>query len=473
MFSRRNRLRKMLPSHPPSLRIILLGVLGSIIVVIAAYSGIRALWRPSDLDAFLPAERTAAYFHHVTTEDRRHWSDLFPALRSIPVLSPRMDIGIAQRSTGDGAAWIASPVPYRDFPEANAGIGRQAALMSSGDHIQFLDPRIDGPLHQQLRESLQYRALTRGLASDASWIYLAETAAEGALPPRWKSLLGGFAAPKGPLLVLHTGPTIALRFSGALLPATEAVPSSLALLSPAPEMSVTLGSPREAWERSLNALPAQKQAIANGIIGKELEKLLGGEWSLRHDVLPLLGGRGTVHLTMDPTQTRVLFEGTAPSSAAAERQLHAFHEQFRSSGLGTTVMERVLEPGAVARVIRSDPLQMEDVTAEENGWTVRTTRERGNGRVLVSARRGSRFLIGNDPAWAEQMTGTPPTTLLPQLRKPLIAGGTISRERLAYLTEGMSPPLHAMLNAALAKAQTILWSLEADGAVLTISLIPL
>lgn len=283
-------------------------------------------------------------------------------------------------------------------------------------------------------------------------------------PAQLPTVLRPLITQSGAMLLTLQPNAARLRIPGRTVLRGPLASRSLPLLSPAPDVLVALPSPRAAIEAALASMSERDRAIAQGLLAKQAQEMLEGEWSWNYDILPLLSGE-TI-LAMDTGSDAFLLRGTTSDPRRVKEILGSVHDHLRSELTGTAVMERTLDRGFTSAVLRSDPSQVIDRQESVGGWSVRETRGR---RSLLSAVRGREFLIGNQEEWLRQMIGADASTTgridLPGIPA---AAGSISTSLLRRLFEHADPQWATLLmqletmRGGGANAG-IRWSLESDG----------
>lgn len=424
-------------------------------IIAGAFLLVIRLWQPQSLASFVPAEGTALFLRNPTENDLQTLGSAFPILRTLPALPAQSEVAVI------GERWVASSlVEEHPLPSSNIQIGRQEFLAS--------DPSLEAELNKntnRLRSSRDFSALMNTVETDARTVYIAKKD-DTLLPRAVNVLLRGIAAEDDPLLVtMESGGTVRLRIKSDLS-GLAAAPSSLSTLSPAPVVSLTGGNPGA----MLSSFLTQNVGI-RGLLSARMHEVLGEDWSLEYDVLPLLDSPAQLHLRWNPDGTlRFLLDMEVKSRHAVNLRLAELHDSFRSRLTGATVARRTLEKNLRSAVLQSDPSHVEDATVLKNEWTVRTTGELGGSRVLLSAQRPRRLILSNDTGWMEQITTGTAATPLPA-RARLLAGGGMDRDLWMPMIAAHTP-LWSLASGSSKEAPRLHWTLEEAPGVLTLAIFP-
>jgi hypothetical protein len=404
----------------------------------------------------LPAQGTQAVFANVTREELRLFSDVFPALRSVPDFSGRLDAAVL---LANGGEWIlTSPSADASLPSENARLLRQPVLAS--------DPAILDKLNAdavRLRESPAFSRLMRGVMTASPRAYFESAVDAGALP----AIVAPFAGASGSLLLALQNGVVIIRTDAAPF-AQPSIGKSLTLLSPAPDASLLLSAPAKMLELFLKQQP-EEGAIRRGQMTALTRELFGGdEWSFTYDLLPPLGRESALHWRSGTGGLSVLFQGEMPA-ASMQRRLAALHESARARLSSSAVDDRRLDRFRSV-ILRAATGPAEDRTYNQNGWAMRETRDAGDDRVFVSAVRGQQFIVSNRKEWMDEAVAGAGAALSRLAGSPA-AGGMLSQTTLReVLGEQWNAPAWTWIRARMGEQGAFLWSAESDGQSLTLSL---
>ena len=272
------------------LRVFLLAVLGSTLVLAGALSAVIALWQPRSLEAMIPGNSTVAFFSNATREDVREWGDQIAVLRTVPDFAGQLDVGVL-RLDGGTQGWILTSRSKKiALPDTNGDFRGQTVLVS--------DPRAMGMMTgnaERLRSSTPFRQLTDDVPENATSVYLTTRGNEAmAVLP---DMLRPFIHASGGLLVSKDAEMIRLRVFGKPVEMDDSLVPSITAVRPQPDLTITLPAPARMFEQELSELPEAQRAIRRGQLAKQMDGILGGEWSLQYDILPLLQEQTTFHVT--------------------------------------------------------------------------------------------------------------------------------------------------------------------------------
>ncbi len=450
-------------TRPPLSRILILSLIGSGIILAGTMIGILALWQPRSLDAFLPQPQTLALLENATREDIRVFIAQYPALQTVPVYGGAMDVGVVTLPDARQGWVLSTTTKDAPLPSSNLRIGRQNFLMS--------DPQLQALLtsgEPRLRSSQDFSLLTRGMRRDERWIFVKEPGST-ALP----ALLRPMIPESRSLVVTTKDDTVTLRILGSTAVSGRRASPAIPSLSPAPDVTLTLGSPPGMLDAYLQSLPEHERAVRLGMLTATVRQLLGGQWSYSYDILPFLRQESVLHWR-SATGTgglAFLFQSSMDDVRSGKARLSELHERFRGQLVGTFVTDRSLDRGFRSTVLRSDPSQMEDRVQSVQGWTIRTTRERSGMRSLLSATRGRDIVMTNTREWLDQVTTTRRDIPLPSRSGSPVAGGslsTVASDRVTAETGRL--PLWQWIRGQLETRNPVLWSIEADADILTLNL---
>ena len=453
----------------PPLRLILPVLLGSVVILGGAIAGVIALWQPRSLEAMLPGNDVIALFSNVTREDLREWNDRFPEIKDVPVFDGRLELGIIDIGEASRGWILSSPVKDVPLPDANGNYRRQDVLLS--------DPGVMAGMtgsSPRLNAFESFSALQRGISRADALVYLRTTAAASTafLPEPLRPFLHA----SGSILLSKEESTVHLRLLGR--PATIDGSSAAAIvpLSPQPDMTLTLSVPQKMLEQELSAFPENDGMIKRAQLSKKIQDILGGEWSMDYDILPLLEKPATLSLRSGTGAIpSFIVRGTMVDLKDGRRQLSAFHENTEERLSGTAVTRRAFDRGFTSTIIGSAPSQTQEKKYSLYGWTVQET-VRSDGRILLTAVRSREFIIGNERGWFESVlrsTQDDKELPLPTVSGSPIAGGRLSPAMFTRFTEaGRRTPEWAWLLGGLDAEKGVLWGVERDGKTLTLSISP-
>lgn len=403
------------------LRLLLLSALGSALVLGGAFAGVMALWQPAPLGAFLPARETLAYFHNVSQEDLKPFLTMFPALRTFSQTQSDMDIGVIRMQDGR-IGWVAS-APAKSDVAGNMKIGRQEFLTSETDSMQKM---LTGSGYR-LRSLPSFRSLAAGLGHDARWIFVQSADAPVAsLPPLLQPMIRG---------------------SGALLLAFDRATAMLRIYGQVPG-------------------PAD-QPIEQGMLTRMIADTVGGEWSYRYDLLPLIAAESSFswRMTTGTGGTAFLLRSAAGNVPNLHRALGTLHDHFRTQFAESAVVRLTFDRRFTTTMLTGNPLQSTDREENMYGWAVRQTQAR-EGRVLFSAIRGRQFIVTNTEDWLLQSITTDGKAPFPG---PL--GDTPASPLFEQWNAGnRQQPGWQWLESVFPPRTPVLWSVERDRQGTTLSL---
>lgn len=466
-----------------SLRFIPLAFLSGFIVLSAAIATALILWQPRPLEAMLPGKDAIALFSNVTREDVRIWSDWFPELRSVPEFADRLELGIIDVSNGARGWIISSPTKNILLPETNGTFRGQALMLSSSEVIGIMTGHGAKGAPQdipRLSALEAFRALMRGVpdskssaqtASD-SHIYLSSGLRDAAalIPNPLRRLVQA----SGGLLLSREGIISRIRTFGKPSHATRTVSAGMAVLSPEPDLTIAIFAPAEMLDRWIASLPHSERAIRRGQLSKTVHDVLGEDWSLAYDIMPLLQGATTLHMRAGTGSVpSFMLRGTTSDIRDARKRLAAFQDSVRRRQSRTSVTRRKFDRGFTSAIIGRASTQAQDAEYDLRGWTVRETVFL-DGHSFLTATRGHDFVIGNEKKWLDGVLSDEHEMQLPTIASGLIAGGRLSQEWFAQILEDVrrTTAWTWLGQSSLLSNRAVLWSAETDGETLTLSIRP-
>ncbi len=450
-------------------RVVILSLLGTLIIGAGAIAAVIALWQPTPLEGMLPAQGTIALFGNATREDLRLFTGRFPSLQNVPLFSGTLSVGILRLPAGKEAWVLSATVGVEHAPPLpeNIHIGRQG-FTASDPGVELMmageDPR--------LRTSGEFIQLTRGMdRTKGRWIFLSDSArAQNVVPGALEQIVDG----TGALLLSSSsrGVTLRLKTNSHAL-ADDPISQPLPILSPAPDFSIALAHPDRVIDQTAQLYPEPERTLRMAVLRGKAQALLGGDWSWTYDILPLLQRESLLSWTsaQGRTPASFLLRGSIASARDGRERLDAMHERMRSKLVGSVVTRRTFEKGFVSEILKSDPSQVEDVQEVRSGWNVHITRERGGSGALLSATRGTQFIITNVQQWLDQALRTDRMMLPRSPSGHPMAGGTASVSGFAQWTSTVAKtPEWAWMMSSLHAQNGILWGIESDGQGETLSL---
>jgi hypothetical protein len=376
-------------SPATQLRVVLLSVVASVVVIVAALAGVIALWQPSSLESIVPADTTMAVIRHGTRADIEIVRKMYASAPAFPLAADPYDAALLKLPSGS-LAWIAIPSPYAVLPEANVRVGRQMLVATDASVQQLLDET-----DRSNSAARGYAVLSSGLSATASITYLPRTGMD-ALPEHIRPLLFGASGTGGLVIATDTDRTDVRIAADA--PALRATAGLARALTPPADFSMEAGDPAKALETYVTAQPAAQRSVTMGRVQSIAKSALPGEWSWTYDVLPLLEGPASVHVRTENGARTFLLEANATSADDAEKLLATFHDAFVATLPGTST-RRALDKGIVSTILKSGSAA-EDTRWDRSGFSARETK--ADDRTFVSARNGRRFIVSNSRAWADQ-----------------------------------------------------------------------
>lgn len=324
----------------------------------------------------------------------------------------------------------------------------------------------------RLRSSDAFTRLARGMdRTTGRWIFLSDAArAQSVVPGTLEQIIDG----TGALLLSSSsrGVTLRLMTDAHWLP-KETISQPLPILSPAPDFSIALAHPGRMIDQISQQYPEPEKTLRMAVLRGKAQALLGVDWSWMYDILPLLERESALSWTSAARgmPTSFLLRGSSATARDIRQRLDAIHERVRSTLVGSTVTRRTFEKGFTSEILKSDPSQVEDVLEVRNGWNVHITRERGGSGALLSATRGSQFIITNAVQWLEQTLRTDRMMMPRSPSGHPMVGGTASVLAFAQWTSSVAKtPEWAWMTGSLHAQNGILWGIESDGQGETLSL---
>jgi len=448
--------------HP--LRLIAFALLGSLIVLGGAITAVVALWQPRSLEAMLPGEGTIALFSNVTREDLRAWSDRFPTVRSVPNFAGQLELGILDFGNGSHGWILSSPVKDVPLPETNGTF--------RGQNVLFSNPKAMDMMTQvpRLRAIAMFQELSRGMSPGASRVYLRtnEQEASAALPAQ----LRPFIVASGGLLLSRDGEAALIRVYGKPATIHGSAPVGVTAVSPAPDLTLALATPVQMFDRELARFPDTERAVRRGQLTTVINDLLGDEWSLQYDILPLISQTSTFSWKAGTgSMPSFLLRSSTTNVAEMKKRLLAFHESFKTRLTGTIITRHTFDRGFTSAILGSDPAHVEDLRTSVNGWTVRETRQKNGGRVMLSATRGREFIVSNRRGWLKDIVTGTRELPLPTVSGQFVAGGTLSPALFERWTADMrSEPGWMWIRSTVHAKEEVLWGADMEGKTLTVSI---
>ncbi len=446
----------------PRFRAVLLGLLGVVILAVAAgillFFTYNPIW-PSPADS-LSASRTLLYWNQVTLEDLRPWERYFPQLKGASGPTVPFDAALIGTSRSD-AVWIM-------FPSENDPLMSQTQISKTG--VPFLSdtPNPDVLFATETEATLAQSRMFRSLEGDVSGpsVYANLALLQPASDPYLDRLIGlTDAKPQAFMMTKENGAVRALWY-GEDLSSTRGGARSVPSLSPAPAFSVT-GDDIVGF---VQMLPTTDDArLRSAQLAATIRTLAGDNVSMEFDILPLLAGPASLHLlpaSGSDTHMDALLEGQMSDRELLARTVDRLHSGMTGSPSQTKIIPR-LDPEDGTVVGKSVVTETEDiVTADEtwNGWQLRATSLGEHG--IYTAVRGGMFVISTRKDWLEQrLMGTTPSAAVPG--SPARAG-VVDLSLLRSLPHDSSS-LTSLLLDILPPSGQIRWSTGVRGPVLTLT----
>lgn len=230
-----------------------------------------------------------------------------------------------------------------------------------------------------------------------------------------------------------------------------------------PILILSTANASAAIQETLSALPANTSAILEGLIAKRMADFFGTALSMEYDIRPLLERPTSVQLSSSGGGVQFLLTGSMDIGSDLTASMARLHDIYDDTLPTAHVIRRTPDPRFPSSDVRDDPAlirQSEEILQE---WTVHDTSSE-NGRVFVTAVRGSQYMMSNDlssvrraitmpvqqPNFPE--TGTQGTAF--------VAGGQANMPALERLIRTILPDAPF---TELPLRDTMQWSIERSG----------
>lgn len=417
---------------------------------------------PLTAASILPAEQTVALFEEVLAERIRDATGLFRALTSAPIYEGG-SLALVKYSCGEGCSdlgWI-SFQKKRDTEEGSV-IGPWRVRVSSPALLPMLREGGTGRL-------LSMNAFKQGRRTGTEEIYLSLGILPGPVDltdHMLSTLLQGSAS----MTMAETGSgwTITIAHPPPMLSPSIAE----SILHPSDtDISMSLGDGRRLWKTMEERMDPPLRRILYALVGSETERLLGNDVSFTYDVLPLLQKPFTAHVSKSGSALRFALGGSMDDRNDLATNIGQLHQSVERSLPTATVITRDLDEFRSV-LVKLNASLLEKTEGNEGSWTMRSTRHRETGAGLISATRGDRFILGNDPALVTAlMEGEGTHISFPTLRignRSVLGGGIVD---LAPWRSEMTwtPWKQMMLGAVLRHEGPLIWHVEKSSNALVIS----
>lgn len=147
----------------------------------------------------------------------------------------------------------------------------------------------------------------------------------------------------------------------------------------------------------MNNLPEDDAVILEGVLATTLTTL-GERVSFRYDLLPLLEQPSTIQIDSSGSLLNVLIDGSMDDTIQLQTILDRVHTAYENSLPSSTITKRILDKRFSSIDIRHDDTMLERNQYTTNGWLIRSTMLSGRKRGLVTATRGSAYLLSSTAA---------------------------------------------------------------------------
>lgn len=354
-----------------------------IAIGVAAFAGLCAsialslLWfapqsSPADL---LPAKNVTALFSRITKENARPFIEEFPQLASVPLPSASPSALALVRLDSGTDGWILftrQSIPGKPSFAVSASSPEMLALLS---HTST--PLSASPDYRMLEES------------DAS--ALAAHLRFPALTQPQHPLFRRFAPVTSPLSMTIGSGGITIAW-----PHEKAETSTLSHIAPPvfdqELLTLQTSDGTDPLGSIIDRISREDALVLQGALTGMLKEIFGDDLSPRYDLLPLMEHEYALHLAGSYDHPRFVLRGGAPEARTHVEKLHAL---FAAHVPVSESRTHAFDDGFVMTDIRRLEDAVEDVASREHGWDVRRTTT-GSGTALISALRGSDFILAND-----------------------------------------------------------------------------
>lgn len=459
-----------MPRIPPrSLLIIFLAVLGGFCLLAGAVFMILQLSLPPDIAELVPAEKTIALIRHASSKDLQALRSDLPALNSVPSLpdNTRMNVAVMEGMIPQSPQWILVPDDPRAAsllsshqPTTVRGVTLIASSQAAINQL-LIDPKDERSLalgddYQKLIDGYE-----DGEKPSSLQIYLANQH-----PNQETGILDQWLA-----ALITTDPTsfaIRLTQKGERLVPQASLPPTLLLPSPLPSLTVSLAN-AASLETFLAPLSPDRATPLRATMLHSFAAFLGTNVSVDYDLLPLIQKETTLHI--GPSQgtgaLSLLLTGNAadPTIDVAAR-VAALRDRLQSQHVPVAIDHRTFEGEYESTIVREGSAQSARGEEEYGGWQIFPL------GTLTLAVRSDGIMIGNHPAWQEQLIKeNADVTPLPSTHTQRIAAGLVTREWADSFRKLLNPlPLPSLMQRFMNGSSPLLWSIGTDAHVTEVTL---
>src|SRR3989344_2239469 len=324
--------------------LIVAAMVGSVMILVALFSLTQGLGiygvTPADV---LPAQGTLLLLHRPTPKMR----ELFPAeTAGLPLEASAIAFLETSKDLRGAVAFL------EEGAKTDRHIGRYGLAVTN----PLLLPSITST-QQVLADHPGYRKLRAAVPASSPWIFV--TKAMFPEKQTWfERLLSALCTGNAAAVAFVPGETtVQCSFVEAIRTQRQA-PRDIASFSGS-FLTLSFVDARESWNLLQQRLVQNDAMVLEGLLRGALRRF-GTQWSMDHDVWPLLTEPGTVHLVASGSTIDIVLEGNVSEAEELLRIVGTLHDSYAATLPSSRITRRTLDKRFFSFDIRSDDTQIEE-----------------------------------------------------------------------------------------------------------------
>ena len=150
---------------------------------------------------------------------------------------------------------------------------------------------------------------------------------------------------------------------------------------------ISMGDGHASFLALLDNMPPQDALVFEGLIRTPM--------SVRYDLLPLLEEPASLQLSASGGSLALLVSGSSTDRITRNRTFDRLHAAHKDTLPASKITKRILDKRFSSIDIRHDESDIEEQSMTRDGWSIRSTAERGSTNGLCTATRGAMFFISS------------------------------------------------------------------------------
>ncbi len=324
---------------------------------------------------YVPAKETIAFFSAMTKTTAAPYGKNFPLLQRIPLSDT--PAAVAQLKTGSVVIGWAPPT--------------EDASAHTGFTIQTSDPAMGEPfttVTNPLSQNRDFAVLMPARDAAAAWIRFPDIR----LQPG--SSVASLLKTDRPVSVSQLSDGLNVRFLEKNIQPFGALTTGPKDIFTHPLLILHVSNGATLMQMTSQVMQSTPLIVSETVVSNTLHGLFGKDFSMLYDGPALLQGPTSLHLATGNNGTlRAVLEGTLPGTTAP---IDSIATLFRSNLATISKETQTFDEKFHWADVRENDAVVEDTMSSQNGWSVRSIRQKETGTVLLMALRGNRYILSND-----------------------------------------------------------------------------